>query len=445
MKEKIINMAKYIFIILVLIIIYILLLILTNKIPSSMLEKNIKESSQILEEEGETKEVNLGYKKEYVFNFSDALMLNMAYSVNSNKPIESMLLSRKDYIPNVTKTENTKPTINIGTDPRFIDAKTGDVSHTKELNHFINNKDMEESYEYARYWHGYMIFLRPLLIIFNINQIRILFTIILVGLSLVLLYLLYKKINLITAISFALGLFSCSVFIVGQSLSEISVFIITLIMSIILLLKKDVNKNLGIPFFICGSLVGFMDLLTEPLIPLLIPITVYFLIAQKQEKMSWKDALKKYIYLCFIWVVAYIATWILKWVILDIVKNRGIFAQALDQILVRSSDKRITYIRILKRIYQYFSISSLYIMIIPMIIMIIIGIIREKNRKSKLQICLLPFIFNLLAPFVWYFFIKNHSYIHPFFSYKLLFITVVNVFIIIANIFNLYKINEEKK
>ena len=325
MKEKIINMAKYIFIILVLIIIYILLLILTNKIPSSMLEKNIKESSQILEEEGETKEVNLGYKKEYVFNFSDALMLNMAYSVNSNKPIESMLLSRKDYIPNVTKTENTKPTINIGTDPRFIDAKTGDVSHTKELNHFINNKDMEESYEYARYWHGYMIFLRPLLIIFNINQIRILFTIILVGLSLVLLYLLYKKINLITAISFALGLFSCSVFIVGQSLSEISVFIITLIMSIILLLKKDVNKNLGIPFFICGSLVGFMDLLTEPLIPLLIPITVYFLIAQKQEKMSWKDALKKYIYLCFIWVVAYIATWILKWVILDIVKNRGIF------------------------------------------------------------------------------------------------------------------------
>lgn len=445
MKEKLINIAKYILLILVLIIIYMLLLILTNKIPSSMLEENIKESAQILEEEGERKEVNLGYKKEYVFNFSDALMLNMAYSVDSNKPIEAMLLSRKDYIPNVTKTENTKATINIGTDPRFIDFKTGDVSLTKELNHFINTKDMETSYEYARYWHGYMIFLRPLLIIFNIQQIRILFTIILVGLSLVLLYLLYKKINLITAISFALGLFSCSIFIVGQSLSEIPVFIVTLITSIILLLKKDVNKNLGIIFFIGGSLIGSMDLLTEPLIPLLIPITVYFLIAQKQEKMNWKDALKKYIYLCFIWVVAYIATWMLKWVILDIVKNRGIFAQALDQILVRSASKTMTYKATLKRIYVHFSPSSLYMVLIPMIIIIIIGTIKEKNKKSKIQICLLPFIINMVAPFVWYFVIKNHSYIHPFFAYKLLFISVTNAFIIVANVFNLYKINKEEK
>ena len=443
MKRKLINIVKYILLILVLIIIYMLLLVLTNKIPSGMLEDNIKESAQILEKEGERKEVNLGYKKDYVFNFSDALMLNMAYSVDSNKPVDSMLLSRKDYIPNVTKIENTKATINIGTDPRYINKETGDVLHTKELNNFINNKDVEESYEYARYWHGYMIFLRPLLTIFNLIQIRTLFTILLVGLSLILIYLLYKKINLISAFSFAIGLFSCSVFIVGQSISEIPVFVVTLIISIILLLKKDINKNLELLFLITGSLISFMDLLTEPLIGVLIPITVYFLVVQKQEKMNWKDAIKKYIWLCFIWVIGYVATWMLKWVILDIAKNRGIFTQALEQVLVRSSSKKIMYKWVLEKIYQFFSTSSLYIILIPMIVMIIIGIIKERNKKSKVQICLLPFSINLLAPFVWYFVIKNHSYIHPFFAYKLLFISITNAFIIIANIFNLYK--TEKK
>ena len=83
-------------------------------------------------------------------------------------------------------------------------------------------------------------------------------------------YLIYKKLNLVTAIIFLLGLLSCSIFIVGQSISEVSVFLIARITSIILLLQKNTEKNIGIIFFISGSCTAFSDLLTVPLIAILI-------------------------------------------------------------------------------------------------------------------------------------------------------------------------------
>ena len=143
MKKNLMKILRYILCFFVLLLIDISLIILMNKIPSNFLENNIKESAIVLKEQGERYIVNLGYKKETIFNFTDALMLNMAYSVDHNKPIDAMLLSRKDYIAGFTKYENTAAETNIGTDTRFIDKETGDVWHTKELYQFINEKDME--------------------------------------------------------------------------------------------------------------------------------------------------------------------------------------------------------------------------------------------------------------------------------------------------------------
>ena len=446
MKKTLMNILKYIIVFIILILIYIGLITLVNTIPSSYMEENIKESAVVLKEQTEEKKYNFGYKEETIFNFSDALMLNMAYSVDCKHPFESMILSRKDYLPGVTKKENTKATVNIGTDSRFINKITGDVSHTGELYQFINNKDMEESFEYARYWHGYMIFLRPLLTVFNITQIRILLSIIIIGISALLIYLIYKKINIISAIVFTLGFIACSIFIVGQSISEVSVFLVMLGISIVLLLKKDLNKNIGIIFMISGSLASFLDLFTEPLISAFIPITIYFLLIQKDEKLTIKECLKKYIFLCVMWGIGYGLTWMLKWVLLDVLKGREIFKQSLQQMLVRSSVGDFTYKLVLDKVYEFFSVSSVYaFLLLPTIILIIAGFIKERNNKNIINICLIPFILNCLAPFVWYFIVKNHSYKHPFFSYKLLSITVINFLIIVSIVFNFYKIRNKEK
>ena len=107
MKEKIKRVSKdilrYILIFIILIGIYVAILTLTNLIPSSMLEENVHSSSETLAQEGEKVTFNLKYKEENIFTFTDALMINTAYSVDSAHPIDSFMLARKNYIPGQTK------------------------------------------------------------------------------------------------------------------------------------------------------------------------------------------------------------------------------------------------------------------------------------------------------------------------------------------------------
>ncbi len=431
------KIIKYTLVFILLLSSYIILLTVVNLIPSSKLEKNIEKSAVLLKKQDEIPVINLGYNEESIFNFSDALMLNMAYSVDSNHPFESMMLSRKDYISGITEKEDITPSIKIGADSRFIDEKTGDVSHTKELYQLVNYKDIKESHEYARYWHGYMILLRPLLLVFNISQIRLLFSIILIVFSLILIYSIYKKIDLITSIIFLLGLFGCSIFIVGQSLSEIPVFLVALITSIIILKKKDIDKYIGIILFINGSIIGCTDLFTTPLISLLLPLTLYFLVSKKKSN---KDSLKKYLLLCVLWGIGYIVTWVSKWVLLDLIYNRGVIKQSLYQAQVRSIKETIPYYKALARVISYYSRTNLIItFLIPALSMYIYARVNKKKVNKKDSICLLPFIINAIIPFIWFFIIRNHSILHPFFSYKLMMIFIINILLIFGYKFKILK------
>jgi len=435
------EIIKYIVIFILLIAIYLILLTIVNKIPSRALEKNMKQSAKILMKEGEIATFNLKYKKEYIFNFTDTVMINLAYSVDSNKPLESLLLSRKNYMTGITKKQNTEATVGIGLDAKYSEYEDKEDLYIKELNDFVNNKNVEESFEYSRYWHGYMLWLRPLLFVFNIKQIKIFFIAIILLLTAILIYLLYKKINIITAITFTIALFSCSIFIIGYSLGEISIYLIMLISSIIILLKKN-YKDTGLLFFIIGSITSFMDILTSPLITILIPITIYFLVIQMDEKIGAKDCIKIYIHICLLWGIGYILTWISKLILVDILENRQVLIQGILQIKERTIGN-FKYSEIMERNGMFFSLNTVYIVLISAILMILAGIASEK--KNKINICLLPFLINSIIPFIWYFVVKNHSYIHPFYSYKLLSITVINILIIVANICGLYKIKNNKQ
>ena len=97
-------------------------------------------------------------------------------------------------------------------------------------------------------------------------------------------YLIIKKINFETAVFFIIGLLSVEIVLTTRALNEIIDFIIAISASIAILLKKDTNKNVGVVFFIVGSVTSFMDLLTEPLITLGLPLIIYILLMQKQAE-----------------------------------------------------------------------------------------------------------------------------------------------------------------
>ena len=323
----------------------------------------------------------------------------------------------------------------------------------------MHGDNIEDSYEYARYWHGYLVLLRPLLTLFNYSGIRIVLLIATLISIAAMIILLCRKVNIISGIIYGIGLLSISIFIVSRSINEILIFLVAFISSIILLLKKDTKKNIGIFFFVVGSISNFIDLLTAPLVTLGLTAITYFLIIQKkEEKAGIKEYILDILKIGISWTLGYGITWLTKWLITEVIYGRPIISQAIEQALFRSDVptykgiELFTPFDVITRNMNY--LSSPVITVISVIALVYLLVIMIKNYKKKINVkenlkkCS-PFATIFFFPMVWYLAIKQHSYTHVNFTYRLLVISIICVLVIATKIFkaeleSVEKISKEK-
>ena len=459
MKEKVKNaiimLLKYILIFAILIGTYLILLTVTSLIPSSWLQENVKESSETLESEGEKVPFELGYKIECIFPFTDALMINTAYSVDSTEPLKSAILARKNYIPGQTKAVYGDSQYNLGANKKYINEKNGDLYQTKELYGLMHGEKIEDSYEYARYWHGYLTILRPLLTIFNYSGIRIVMFILTMALILALIILMCKKVNVISGIIYLIGLLAICIPIVTRSINEILIFIVAFISSIILLIRYNKIKHIGIFFFIVGSVANFIDLLTAPLVTLGITAITYFLLLQKNENnISIKKYILEILKIGIAWCLGYGLTWVSKWVITQLLYNRPIITQAIKQVMFRSNipqhngEALFGAFDVITRNMQALSYIVIYAILGIISVYIVVTMIKnfkkEIDLKENLKKCI-PYAIIFFFPIIWYVVIKQHSYTHVFFTYRLLIISVIAILVIASTILKEKQKGNEQK
>ena len=426
------TVLKYVFIFIVTMIILVGLLFLSSLIPSSSLQQNIKESSEFLNNYGEKEQIKALGKEETLFLFTDAIMLNIAYSIDSTHPYEAMLLDRKNYIPGQMQNFHGEIEKHIGTSPNYTD-EYGNTFQVAELYGLMHGENIVDSYEYTRYWHGYLIFLRPLLTIISIEGIRNLLFVLTIVLSLVALFLIVKRLNLITAIIYLLSFLAINLYVICNSMNEITTFIIALIAVIFLLLKRGKFKNPASVFLVIGMCTSFFDLLTTPLVTLGLTLPIYVLLNLKDSnKKLYIDCIK----ICVAWAIGYGLCWALKWIITDITLGKHILADAISQALYRTGDiigaGLFDIFKVnLGRLGNYI-IRGLFIVLA---IYAVIGAVKEiylkkrkKQQTEKVEILkALIFVIIAIFPFIWYAVLKNHSYVHSFFVYRILIITILNV------------------
>lgn len=444
-KKILQQLILYILLFIILIASYMGLMTLSSLIPSSAIQEHVKQSSETLLQDNEKKEYDLKYKKEGIFTFTDALMINTAYSIDSNRPIESFILARKNYIPEQTKRQHVDSQYNLGASDQYVNKANGDIYQTQELYGLMHDKQIEDSYEYARYWHGYLTVLRPLLVLGNYEIIRIILLIITFITIAIMLTLICKKINLKVAIAYGIGLLAISILVVSQSINEILIFLVAFVSTIILLLKKDKQKNIGLFFFAVGSVASFIDLLTAPLVTFGITAITYFLLRQKEENnIGIKQYILEMIKIGIAWAVGYGLTWATKWVITELFFGRPLISQAIEQAIYRTnvptrSNGMVWFTTqdvILKNL-TFLSKPVMLVIIVINVIYLLVQAIRNYNKKidwkENLKECI-PYVFCLLLPFMWYFVLKQHSYIHAFFTYRILVIAIISLFMISSKI-----------
>lgn len=429
---------KYLIIYVLIVLILVILLYLTSFIPREWIENNIKESAKILLEEGEDKNIKTFGKYMYTNNSTDAIMLNLVYSINTDEKFDSIMKARRNYNPEITK--------------NIINDINGDLPHESEkylmcteLYDTVNKKELD-SFEYARYWHGYMIILRPLLVFFNIQEIRIIFEAILIFGIIILMYFITKKTNIKVGLMIMLAFLATDLLTWITTIQGMFVMILAVIISIIMTIQKcRNNKKDNLLLFITGGLTAYFDFLTTPIVSCLLPIVILNTI--NKDTNTYKEVIKKMIIQLISWFSGYILIWGAKWIIVDLTRETNIIQLSIKQILYRIGieskhiiPENVNYLSLYYNIVN--SLNSLSIIIY--IIVYISFFINLPNKRIKYYVNSNKIVYYIcgIIPILWFWVVAEHSWQHFFFTYKNMMITILCVMLIIVDNKN---IKSEKK
>lgn len=438
MKCKII--IKYLIIYVIMIITLFSALYLSTFIPKEFINDNIKESAKILLDEGEEKTIHTFGRELYTNNSTDAIMLNLVYSIDTNEKLESIMLARRNY--------------NSGITEKVYSDTNGDLPHESEkylmcteLDDTVNLKPIN-SYAYARYWHGYITILRALLIFFNIQEIRIILEITVILLLITLMCFIYKKSNLKTAIIMMLSFFATDMISWITTVQGMFVIILALIASILIASGKvKKQKNINIMYFIFGGLTTYFDFLTTPLFVFLLPVVVNNIIDNEIE--GYKPRIKKFITEITLWFLGYISVWFTKWLLVDLIGGTNIIELSIKQISYRMGiySKRLIPENVRWLALYYNIINSLnFVSIIIYTIIYLSFFMNLPTKGIKYYINDRKIIYYICAiiPILWYALITEHSWQHYFFTYKTMLITILCLMLIIFDDKKV-EIKDEKK
>ncbi len=422
MKKKI---CKTLLILLSSIGIGIILLLGVYLLPTGRMKGHVESSVSLLEQEGKYKEVIEGVENTKLDNYTDSIMLaNAIYDGNENVLDKAMHVYRYS-----------------------IDEDDA----VKALSNIFSNEEEIHLSSYDRYWHGYLVVLKPVLMFFNYSNIRLLNTIIQPILIALVAILLFKKKKEKYIIPYLISILMVNPSIVMMSLQYSTIFYITNISLIALLLLDDklkLNNSYIYYFLIVGIITSYMDFLTYPLVTLGFPLIVYFIL--KEEKDLWTNV-KSLVANSFMWGVGYIGMWVGKFLFGTILTFDNMFKSALGAIETRTSleaqETNITPFSVIRKNLDIIMNKPYVVILLLFILFAIILFIINKDKITKEKLLkIVPYLLIACIPFAWFTVTGNHSYIHAFFTHRILIITIFAILASIVSIIDLERknINESK-
>lgn len=381
---------------------YSLLSLLSAAFPNSLIEKNVAVSLKILEEEGTYPKYFFNSSAARLDNFTDTLMVSSTLTDPSQSVVENAM-----------------------------------VIHQR-----------------VQYWQGYLIFLKPLLVFLNLYQIRYLTYISYFLLFIVSAMLLYKKVDIPSAIAYSIAVISSNVLFTSVSLQFIGVYYVMFLSVIVLLFLKDYLlqhfQAALLLFLLIGSFTCFIDFLTVPLITLGIPLLLFIVLRLKGPFCKRIEQFFQTILLSVFWAAGYSLTFICKWVIASLLLQRNAISEALDQLLFRvNGSEELVVSRTemllanLQNIVGFNCFSLTEIAGAVILLLVLLGLFCFLFRKKALPCCktllkqnafsYLLILMVGLYPYMWYLVFANHSQIHFWFTYRSQLVTVFSLFYLLCS------------
>ena len=402
------------------IILAVVLLFLAYLIPVSSMFDNAKISSEVLTSEGKYKELFwmfFGKPASRLDNFTDSVMISEAIFESDKSSLFSAMFN--------------------------YHSGWGVEGLANQVNGIV------EPCSYSRYWNGYLIFLKPLLMIFSIRGIRIL-NIILQSLLVVgVCYVFFKKEKRLI-IPYLLAICFINPMVITQSMQFSSIFYLMNIGVLIVTLfyEKLKSKNILVYFFLMlGILTSFFDFLTYPLAALTMPLVV---VVWFDKSETFKEKFIEILKICVFWAIGYFGFWIAKWVVGSVITGENLITEALNQAKYRTTgeidyapNQVLVYLAFIINLIPFVNIACFLIFVLCIVALILVKIVFETKFVIEKKY-VYSFLLIVLMQIVWYTVLSNHSYMHFWFTFRAYVGPMFAVFAMIAYGFKNFK-NREKE
>ena len=341
------------------------------------------------------------------------------------------------------------------TDYTMIRNVVSDASSGKSV--FYKAMDCND---YARYWHGYLIFLRPMMLVFSYMQIRYIYMFIYMMLGIAVMLRINK--NFGNRMVYLWAFCSCFIYpvILPFSLQFSSVFFI--MMAAILMvdhLYKGYNpQQTGIFFLVLGMMTSYFDFFTAPLLTLGVPL-IYLMLLQCSQ--YWRESLRKNIVSLAItsitWGGGYFGCWGMKWILAGPILKRNVIQDGISAMVRRTVTTYHTSVGFdtgsLRAIaMNLFAILPpgitgadwkwFFAVILIAAIVLLTIFVKFHADKQDLKAAI-PFVIVAFYPFIWFAVVSQHTSIHYVFTYRIELITLLGGGIAYAKSIQMHRMTDK--
>lgn len=312
--------------------------------------------------------------------------------------------------------------------------------------------------EYSKYWHGYLIYLKPLLICMSwkhVETFMLIFQLLLLGVT-VAVSVIKKQAYLGCGIVFTALMMKPLYIWFSPDMSVCFSIALTAVMTLFLFGGKLKRKDWFAEFFLMiGIVTAYLDFLTYPVVTLGIPLCVW-LVQNSDENIGVGRKLKSFLGLCVSWAVGYVGMWGMKWILAEATCRTGTLRNAVWSIIFRTEplDGYHSALSGVKRTVQavFAQYDAVFYWVIFGLALFaaaascIASLLKARNARWGITVsCLLA---AGCFPFGWLILTQNHTAIHCSFTFRIMGVSFMALccvtMVSVLNILNIRRTGEKE-
>lgn len=388
------------------------LFLLSARIPKESVREHILESAYRMEEQGERFCLEEGRDWTCMDNYADAEWLNILYSLDPERPWQTMLES-----------------------PIYVDFEGDAESLTHALVMRVE-QELTANTVYDRYWHGMVMILRPLLVFMNMEQIYRFMVVVFLLMFLCLCVLLHRRKLTYVAVLMALAVLPCGLQYVPFCAEYWSPWLLSLLLMIYVLLRRPGVWEGSLLMMVSGICTAYFDFLTTETVTFGLPFMLLLLLWQQEnQKESTLGYLMAMIRAGMLWAAGYGITMVVKWTGASVLLGDNRILFSMGKVNVWQSTEKITHMSRIDGIFQNIrmiwpfheiqdDLTLLLLLLFIMFLVFVFVFLFRKKKSKGIEECIL---FLGFLPIARYLVLPYHMQYHYFFTYRALYLTVMAI------------------